>query len=151
MIRSEQEYQTALRRIEEDQQFAEAQREALRQRGYSPEEVDRAMEPLLAFNAQLEDEVAWYRRVRQGDFGILHQLTSLGRLLVAIRIARGLSQRELAQRLGVAESQVSRDERNEYYGVTLKRAQSILDALGVQTETRIIANPPAEALAEIAR
>src|SRR2546421_13058436 len=38
---------------------------------------------------------------------------SIGQLLIAARIANGMSQRELADRLGVSETQVSRDERNE--------------------------------------
>lgn len=44
---------------------------------------------------------------------------------------RGLSQRQLAERLRVYESQVSRDERNEYHGVTLERATRVLDAMEV--------------------
>jgi hypothetical protein len=35
--------------------------------------------------------------------------------------------RELARRLGVHETQVSRDERNEYFGITLERAAKILE------------------------
>jgi transcriptional regulator with XRE-family HTH domain len=56
---------------------------------------------------------------------------TVGRTLVALRIALGLTQRELAERLDVNESQVSRDERNEYQGITVDRASRILDALGV--------------------
>ena len=33
-------------------------------------------------------------------------------LLIALRIAKGLTQRELAERLEVSETQVSRDERH---------------------------------------
>jgi len=43
----------------------------------------------------------------------------------------------LAERLGVHESQVSRDERNEYNGVTVERADRILEALGVEMTTRV--------------
>jgi transcriptional regulator with XRE-family HTH domain len=39
-----------------------------------------------------------------------------------MRIAQGISQRERARRLDVHETQVSRDERNEYFGITLERA-----------------------------
>jgi transcriptional regulator with XRE-family HTH domain len=49
--------------------------------------------------------------------------------LIALRIANGVTQTELAERLGVSASQVSRDERNEYYGVTVERAQRVVEAL----------------------
>ncbi|WP_349775629.1 helix-turn-helix transcriptional regulator [Halalkalibacter oceani] len=48
----------------------------------------------------------------------LHQL---GKTLIAYRIYLGMSQQDLAERLGVSPSQVSRDERNEYYGARLER------------------------------
>jgi transcriptional regulator with XRE-family HTH domain len=44
-------------------------------------------------------------------------------------------QRDLARRLGVHETQVSSDERNEYFGITLERAAKILDALNVRLRT----------------
>jgi transcriptional regulator with XRE-family HTH domain len=44
---------------------------------------------------------------------------------------------KLARRLHVHESQVSRDERNEYFGITLERTIKILDTLNVQLRTRV--------------
>jgi DNA-directed RNA polymerase specialized sigma subunit len=129
MIRSETEYQEALRRMEQDRKVAAAQREALTTAGLSDEEVERAMEPLRSFHAQLEEEITWYEEVRRRNFPAIRRLTQVGRLLIALRIANGLSQRELADRLGVSEAVVSRDERNEYHGITVERAQRILDAL----------------------
>jgi hypothetical protein len=41
----------------------------------------------------------------------------------------------LARRLGVQETQVSCDERNEYFGITLERAGKILDSLYVRLRT----------------
>ena len=57
-------------------------------------------------------------------------LAGIGQRLIGIRIYLGLSQRELAQRLEVHESQVSRDEKNEYHGITVERVEEILTALG---------------------
>jgi ribosome-binding protein aMBF1 (putative translation factor) len=57
--------------------------------------------------------------------------------LVAARIAQGISQRELAERLSVHESQISRDERNEYHGVTVERAQKVLEALKIEIRTSV--------------
>jgi len=54
--------------------------------------------------------------------------------------------RELADLLGVHESQVSRDERNDYHGITVDRASRVLDALGVRLvsafEQPVISEPP---------
>ena len=138
MIRNDQEYQAALARMEQDRRVAAQQRTALEAAGLAPEDVERAMQPLLSFHAQLAEEVTWYERIKRRDFGVLSRLTAIGRLLIALRIASGMTQRELAQRLGVDESQVSRDERNEYYGITVERAQRILDALGVEVVTRVV-------------
>lgn len=60
---------------------------------------------------------------------MINRLTQLGQLLIALRIANGITQHELVERLGVSESVVSRDERNEYHGITVERAQCVLNAL----------------------
>ncbi len=138
MIRSESEYKEARRRLDRDREVAHQQRAALSEAGLAPTEVERAMQPLLSFQAQLEEEVAWYEQARRGTIPALSRLNDIGRILIAARIASGLSQRELADRLGVKESVVSRDERNEYHGITVDRAQRILDALGTSTKTEVI-------------
>lgn len=131
MIRNESEYREAVRRIEEERaRFAE-HREKLRGMGLSDEELKRSLDPLLSFHLQLVEEVESYERLKRGEFAELLNLHGIGTSLVAIRIALGLTQRELAARLGVHESQVSRDEKNEYHGITVERVSRILDALGV--------------------
>ena len=62
----------------------------------------------------------------------------------AVARCPGISQRELARRLGVHESQVSRDERNEYFGITLERAVKVLDALNVRLRTKVEIDNPLE-------
>jgi DNA-directed RNA polymerase specialized sigma subunit len=129
LIRNENEYKEALRRLDQDRHVAAQQRAALQSAGLAPVEVERAMEPLLSFQEQLAEEIEWYERVRRREFPVIRRLNHLGRVLIALRIANNVSQRDLAERLGVSESVVSRDERNEYHGITLERAQRILDAL----------------------
>ena len=82
-----------------------------------------------------------YERLKRGEFEELDNLRGLGHLLISLRIAQGISQRELARRLDVHESQVSRDERNEYFGITLERAIRILDALNVRLRTTVEVEP----------
>lgn len=141
MIRNDREYQEALRRLKTDQGFIVEQRRALEAVDLRPDEIERAMGPALSFHAQLVEEVAWYERVRRRDIEAIHSLTAIGRLLIAARIANGLTQQELAERLGVSPAQVSRDERNEYHGITVERAQLILDRLGESLTTRLDEKP----------
>ena len=90
--------------------------------GLTASEIKRATDPIQSFHLQLEEEVQSYERLKRGEFDELSDLRGLGHLLISLRVARGLTQRELAERLGVHESLVSRDERNEYHGITLDRA-----------------------------
>jgi transcriptional regulator with XRE-family HTH domain len=57
---------------------------------------------------------------------------------IATRIAGHLTQKELAERLGVSEAQVSRDERNEYHGISVQRAEKILRAMGAEASLRVV-------------
>ena len=138
MIRNESEYCEAVSRLESEESRIEAQRAELTKMGLSPDEIKRAIDPIQSFHLQLEEEVQNYERLKRGEFDAISNLRGLGQLLTSLRIARGLSQRELAEKLGVHESQVSRDERNEYHGITLDRSTRILDALGVELCSTVV-------------
>jgi DNA-binding Xre family transcriptional regulator len=148
MIRTDQEYQRALISLRKDSEVIEAQRTALRELGIEGEALDRAMEPMLSFGLQLMEEVEVYERMKRGHLDVLHNLTSIGRWLIGIRIARGISQRDLANRLKVSEAQVSRDERHEYAGISVERAQRILEALGTRFRMEL-EEPVTEAWTEV--
>ena len=137
MIRSEAEYQEAVQRVADEQKRLKEQRAKLNELDLSQEEIKRVLDPMKSFHEQLREEVASYERLQRGEFEELQNFDGLGRLLIALRISQGVSQRELAERLEVHESQVSRDERNEYHGVTVERVNRVLEALGVQVTTRV--------------
>ncbi len=139
MIRNENEYRETVIRLGEEQKRIEAQKAQLEEMGLSPADVKRAIDPIQSFHLQLQEEVESYQRLKRGEFAEIWNLQGLGQLLISARIARGLTQRQLAEKLGVNESQVSRDERNEYHGVTLDRAARILELLGVETRTTVVA------------
>jgi len=135
MIRNEGEYQEAVRRLQEEKERLAEHEVRLKSTGLGADELKRALDPLRSFHQQLAEEVESYERLKRGDIDELMNLHGLGRTIVALRIALGLTQRELAERLGVHESQVSRDERNEYHGITVDRVSRILDALGVHLKS----------------
>jgi DNA-directed RNA polymerase specialized sigma subunit len=146
MIRNEKEYKEAVERIAREKERLGEQKAALEAMGLGADDVKRALDPMRSFHEQLEEEVSSYERLKRGEFDEILNLRGLGQLLVSLRIAQGLNQRELAERLGVHETQVSRDERNEYHGITLERAARVLEALGVEVSTRVerIETKPAE-------
>lgn len=141
MIRNETEYQEAVARLREERGRLTEHAARLKGTGLSSEEIKRVTDPMESFHLQLKEEVESYERLKRGEFDDLDNLRGLGHLLISLRIAQGVSQRELAKRLDVHESQVSRDERNEYYGITLERAIKVLDALNVRLRTKVEIEP----------
>ena len=138
MIRNEQEYQSALSKVAEEKKRLEAQKIELSNLGLNSEEIERGVAPFLSFHLQLVEEIEHYERLMRGESETLENLQGLGQLLVGLRIANGISQRELARRLDIAESQVSRDERNEYHGISVERASRVLQALGARMVSQIV-------------
>lgn len=137
MIRTEKEYQDMLRRLEQDKDVMKEQRKRLEKLGLKDSEVDSAMEPAVSFHHQLQEEVEWYKQVKNGKFQPVYNLEQIGLLLIGLRISSGLTQKGLAALLGVSEAQVSRDENNEYHGITVERAQKILETLKTVIEINV--------------
>jgi ribosome-binding protein aMBF1 (putative translation factor) len=144
MIRNETEYQEASERLAQERQRLVEHKARLKTAGLTNEEIKRVIDPFESFHLQLKEEVESYEKLKRGEFDELDNLRGLGHLLISICIAQGLSQRDLAKRLNVHESQVSRDERNEYFGITLERAIRLLDALNVKLHTQVEIVPEGE-------
>lgn len=141
MIRSEAEYQQALKSIDAERERFASHAEEWKRQGYTDEQVAKLLEPLESFHLQLVEEVQSYERLKRGQFSEFENLEGLGQILIGVRIARGMSQRQLAERLDCSETMVSRDERNEYQGIRIDRARKILEALGVRLLTRVEVEP----------
>ena len=137
MIRNESEYQQATQRIEDEKQRLKEHIATWKEQGFDAKQVKKLKEPLVSFRLQLEEETKAYEQLQKGKFNVFENLHGLGQTLIGLRIARGLTQRKLAKLLGVNETMVSRDERNEYHGITVDRAVRILDALNVKLVTHV--------------
>jgi DNA-directed RNA polymerase specialized sigma subunit len=137
MIRTESEYQEAVKQLREQDGRLRGEEQKLRELKLSADEIKRGLDPQRTFHEQIKQDVESYERLRRGEFEELHNFHGIGRMLIALRIFQGLSQRELAEVLGVHETQVSRDERNEYHGMTMERASRILETLGVDVVSAV--------------
>lgn len=146
MIRTDAEYSDTRRRSEGAEARLRTYEASLRERGMAGEDLDIVLDPMRVHCAELRDKLVTYDRLKRGDLGRLRNFKDTGRLLVALRIASRMSQKALADRLGVHESQVSRDERNEYHGVALERASRIAEvltaALNCKVVTEVVARRP---------
>ena len=100
-----------------------------------PEPFRRIMRDGMESQLQeLREELAEYDALRSGRVTALelHSLKELPEALIRARIAAGLTQRQLADRLRLKEQQLQRYEATRYAGVSLERVQEVADALGVQ-------------------
>jgi HTH-type transcriptional regulator/antitoxin HigA len=84
---------------------------------------------------QLEDELREYDQLKSGELALPHveRLDQIAPFIAKIRIAKGVSQTELARRLGVSKQVISRYEESDYQTVAIVRLQEILDAIGIRT------------------
>ena len=90
----------------------------------------------------LEAELAAYDTLRQGVTALeADSIVGIGEALIKARIARNLTQKELAERLTLAEQQVQRYEATQYRGVTAERLQQVADALRLRVREVFTLDP----------
>ena len=90
---------------------------------------------------QLEDELREYDQLKAGELEIprIERLDQIAPFIVKLRISKGVSQTELARRLGISKQVVSRYEESDYQTVAVSRLQQILDAIGIKTVVTLTA------------
>lgn len=137
MIKTEHEYLEAKKRLEEEFKTLEKHELKMKKAGLTKEQMKLALDPLVSFSLQLREEVEEYEKLKRGQFDPIENLNGLGRMLVALRISKGIMQKDLAARMSVTESQVSRDERNEYHGASIEKIQKVLSALDAHLKSQL--------------
>ena len=75
--------------------------------------------------ADLRAEIKEYEELRAGQYAIpaLDTFTEFPLVLIKARIAKGLTQRELAERLGLKEQQIQKYESTEYASASLQELE----------------------------
>lgn len=88
----------------------------------------------------LEGDLREYEALKAGHFEFeqLKTVAELPTMLIKARIARGLSQRDLAERMGLKEQQVQRYEASEYESASFARIRNVVDALGLDIDESIL-------------
>jgi transcriptional regulator with XRE-family HTH domain len=145
MIRNDAEYREAKVRLADFADQVQKIRTELRSRGLDQSSVDLAANPQESLSEQITWEVQLYEHLRAGELEYIPSFPAeeRGKALICLRIVKGWTQRQLAEGLGITEAQVSRDERNEYHGLSLERYARILEAMGFRDEGRFVPNQEA--------
>ena len=92
-------------------------------------------EALRSQLADLEGDLREYESLKSGEFPMdeLNVVAELATVLIKARVAQGLSQKDLAERLGLKEQQIQRYEATDYASASLARIKEVVNALGEGT------------------
>ncbi len=110
----------------------------------NPEELsDRLLKAqqagLQVWIDRLKADVVEYERLQQGESILkINSLTELPIALIKARIAKGMTQKELAEKIGIQELQIQRYEANHYDSASFERLREVFEALGISFKEVII-------------
>jgi len=97
---------------------------------------------------KLEKELKDYEDIKKNPFpgsSKIDELYKISQNLARFRIARGITQKQMARKLGCKQSDISRLEREGYCGYSINQLYKITNALNLKIEIKLI---PKEILIE---
>jgi HTH-type transcriptional regulator/antitoxin HigA len=99
----------------------------------NPKLVEIQLNALQSEHAALHRQLQDYEALKSGVVSDFHtdSLEELPEMLIKARIATGMSQAQLAEKIGVKEQQIQRYESEKYSSASLRRILEVADALGL--------------------
>jgi ribosome-binding protein aMBF1 (putative translation factor) len=135
MIKNARQYRIAKREATRfEKAIDELERDPNSRKGVHPRLVKAQKEALSSQLASLRAEIDEYESLHGRKRKKLNpkDLEDLPRTLIQARIAAGLTQKELAERLGIKEQQIQRYETTDYASASLARMIEIARALSAE-------------------
>jgi HTH-type transcriptional regulator / antitoxin HipB len=132
MIQNERQYRithTKLREFEQELAAINPQDPNLH-----PRQIVGWMNSLNLTIRQLKQEIVEYEQLKSGNRStfILNSLSDLPTVLIEARIAAGMTQKDLAEKIGIQEQQIQRYEANHYSSTSFGRLRAIASALRIE-------------------
>lgn len=130
MIQSERQYNVSRDQLAKlEAALREVQSRDVEQAWLQKAEIDA----LTSQIEEIRDQLVQYELLKAGEFPFTktYSLEQLPSVLVQARIASGMSQTDLAAKLGMKPQQVQRYEATDYMGVSLARLIAVARVLGV--------------------
>ena len=154
MIKNNKQYKVSINALAEMKQGLEDLRSNSDQISLSPNMKKAQEGALKGIIEDLEAQIKEYTQLKNDDWEVIeiNNINLLPQLLIKIRIIRGLSQKELANKIGIAEQQIQRYEARDYESASLSRILEVAYALDIRDriqlkvmlrdKTKIEAYPP---------
>ena len=132
MIKNERQYRITKAQVERFERTLSELRVRSRENSDVHPLIAKAQEE--AVNSQLADlksELREYESLKAGEFpiGDLEVISGLPSMLIKARIAQGMSQKDLAERIGLKEQQIQRYEATDYSSASLSRIREVVSGL----------------------
>jgi DNA-binding XRE family transcriptional regulator len=106
-----------------------------------PQDIDLLLwkaeqDAILSTIEELEGEIKHYEHLKAGKVKTIKvaSFDDVPKVLIQARIAQGLTQKDLAEKLGVREQQVQHDEEILYSSASLSRLKRVAEVLGLEVE-----------------
>lgn len=140
MITNERQYKITRSEADRFRKAISDLTESPARRDVHPRPLQAEREAMESQLADLQAELAAYDRLKSADLSVIsiNSFDQLADGLIQARIASGLSQKALADRLGLKEQQIQRYEAERYASASYQRLREIADALGVRIKNDIL-------------
>ncbi len=141
MVSNERQYRITKAQAEK---FSQALQEATARSGVNPLLQKLEQDALRSQLHDLEQELREYETLRAGEESVLtlDSFAELPRALIKARVASGLTQKDLADRLGLKEQQIQRYEATDYTAASVRRLKQVIEALGIRVHADVFLGAP---------
>lgn len=139
MISNERQYRITRARLQDFESALAEVSEPGSSAAVSHELLALQREALSSQREELAADIAEYERLRSGEQFVIeaNSLADFPRALIAGRVARGMTQKDLAEKIGVKEQQIQRWESSYYANTSFSRIREIVEALQLQVREEV--------------
>lgn len=140
MIKNEKQYKITKRKLKElDEQLLKLHNDS----NNNPLRNQLIAASLKSTRKELAQDLLVYESLKKNKTGVLKErfISDLPSLITEFKIISGLTQKELAEQLGLKEQQLQRYEADNFKSVTFKNLLKFLDLIGLEIrikETRLV-------------
>lgn len=131
MIKTQKEYDQALVQYQNNAELIDQTKNELAKEGLDADQIQRALQGICAKNADLKADLDWYQDAINGRFA-KYAFTDAGKLAIAMRIFKKMTQKELAEKIGMTPGNFSRLEANQYFSANKSTFEKVFEALEYQ-------------------